>query len=117
MTDTNNQQVYIIQHYPLGWLYCDQINEDRCVQAYMNREINLPPRGAYTGYGYFTEYMNAVWSYSVEYFTDDGYLVRLYNNKAWVVVEADSIMDATKKGMEILESYYKSSRLHPRIKK
>ena len=100
--------IFIIQYYPLGWFYCEFIEEEKCLNKYFNSPLgyNKP-----LGYDAFQEYMQCIHHPHLQYLTDDGIVIRFWNNKAWIVLEAFDSLEAVEKALDILQNYRRNIRI------
>ncbi len=93
---------YIVYIYPIGKIECSLIDEDKCIDIYLNDKNSHWFKKSVLGLGLFYQYMTDVRFRSRIKVSNEGHLVRYFNNSAWIVVEAVSVFDAIEKSIKII---------------
>ena len=94
--------IWIVEYYPSGWIRCERIIEDKCINEYLTNTYPYHMPTYILGFKSFLNYMNCLNSHSILRITKNGYIYRQYNNSAWFIVEANAAFEAIEKARQIL---------------
>lgn len=94
--------IWIVEYYPIGWIRCERIIEDECINEYLTNTYPYHMPTYILGFKSFLNYMHCLNSHSILHITKNGSIYRQYSNSAWFVVEANGAFEAIEKARQIL---------------
>lgn len=96
------QNIYIAQYYPGGWFHCYEIPEKECIDAYLKSVSRYQLFGNIYHYDIFNMYMGILHNpLTLIAKTENGHIIRYWNNQAWIVIEASNTLQAVHKALDI----------------